>query len=106
MTTRTQAQVTMQHILEVVLQMPLDSPIHRALAQNGYVKPQDFIMESDKILDQLEYHDDNGDLTVLLKGHVGKLKTLKQFVQHYSNQGTPIGSNDWTSLTEKAYDDF
>ena len=106
MTTRTQAQVIMQHILEVVLHMPPDSPIHRALDHNGYVKPQDFIMEPDGTLDQLQYPDDTGALITLLKGHAGKLKTLKQFVQHYSNQGNPIGTNDWLLLTEKAFDDF
>ena len=106
MITRTQAQVTMQHVLEVVLHMPPESPIHRALAHNEYVNPQDFIMETDETLDQLEYPDDTGALTILLKGHAGKFKTLKQFVQHYSNQGNPIGSNGWVSLTEEAFDDF
>ena len=106
MTTRTQAQITMQHVLEVVLHMPPDSPPHKALAHNGYVKPQDFIMEPDETLDQLQYPDDTGALITLVKGHAGKLKIFKQFVQHYSNQGNPIGTNNWISLTMSEFDDF
>ena len=45
--------------------MPPDSPIHRALAHNGYVKLQDFIMEPDETLDQLQYPDDTGALITL-----------------------------------------
>ena len=60
MTLQSQTQPIMEHILQVVFALPSDSPLQKMLSYNMYVTPEDFIMESDAILDSLEYPDDSG----------------------------------------------
>ena len=47
-------QPSMLHVLEVVFALPPDSAIHRAMEGNMYTTPEDFIMETDDIINDLD----------------------------------------------------
>jgi hypothetical protein len=95
----------MDHILENVFDLSPDSPLHKALDSNMYVAPEDFLMEKDKDLEDLNYQD-GGKSVKLQKGGVGLLKTFKQFVAYHNNQGQPIGENDWVNITCSEFNTF
>ena len=97
----------MEHILEVVFNQPPDSPLHRALKRNGYVVPEDFLMESDDNIDELDYIDDNGKKETIIRGHAGLLKMFKQFVAHQHNQGIDyLLPDDWKTITNLQFNNF
>lgn len=99
-------QPAMQHILEVVFALPVDSPLHRVMVGNMYTTPEDFLMERDDTIDDLTFKGDDQKLTKIPKGGAGLLKTLKQFVAHQQNQGIPFGPSDWTNITKEQFDKF
>ena len=106
-TTRSTTTTIMEHILEVVFNQPPDSPLHRALKRNGYVVPEDFLMESDDNIDELDYIDDNGKKETIIRGHAGLLKMFKQFVAHQHNQGNDyLLPDDWKTITNLQFNNF
>ena len=58
MTTRSKAQQIMDHLIGVVFASGDDTPVAKALDSNGYVAPEDFLMEKNETLDNLAYTDD------------------------------------------------
>ena len=106
MTTQTQAKLIMDHILQTVFQLPADSPLEKAPKHNGYVAPEDFLMETDEILDDLDYPNDAGAMVKIIKGNAGMLKTFKQYAAHQAQQGTPIVDNERLDITRKAFNIF
>ena len=103
----TPPQTVMEHILEVVFALKPDSPIHCALEQNAYRSPIDFLMESDDIINDLKYTDDNKKKQPLERGHAGLIKIFKQFVAHQVNQGVSFsGDAQWKLITKEQFDDF
>src|SRR5688500_13702469 len=93
-----------EHVLQIVLNLPADSPLQKALEHNYYAEPNDFITELDAVFDNLEYPNDTGALVKLPKGLAGMLKSLKHFTAFRTHQGTPIV--DWTLVTKSEYDGF
>ena len=53
MTTRSKKQLVMDHILQNVFDLAVNSPLQKALNHEGYAKPEDFLMEKDETLDAL-----------------------------------------------------
>ena len=104
MTTRSQARSAMAHILEVVFALQADSPLHKALNENGYVTPEDFVMELDSNIDSLEYTDDKSNPVVIPKGMAGLLKTFKQFVSYQNSLNQQIV--DWSTVTRDEFNAF
>ena len=51
MTTRSKAQQIMDHLIGVVFASGDDTPVAKALDFNGYVAPEDFLMETDETLE-------------------------------------------------------
>ena len=99
-------QPAMQHILEVVFALPVDSPLHRAMEANMYTNPEDLLMEDNDTLDNLTFKGDDKKLAKIPKGGAGLLKALKQYVAHQLNQGIAFGPNDWISITKEQFDKF
>ena len=97
---------SMQHILEVVFALPEDSPLHRAMANNMYTIPEDFLMEKDDVLDDLAFKGDDKKLAKIPKGGAGLLKSLKHFVTHLQTQGVSFGSNNWSNITRDQFNNF
>ncbi len=58
MTTRSKAQQIINHLIGVVFASGDDTPVAKALDSNGYVAPEDFLMETDETLEQLTYTDE------------------------------------------------
>jgi hypothetical protein len=52
----------------VIFELAPDSPLEKALNHNGYVAPEDFIMEKDDTLDDLEYPNDAKAMVKIPKG--------------------------------------
>src|SRR6478672_1905275 len=105
--TRSSKASVMEHILENVFAQQSDSPLSRALKENGYTFPEDFLMESDATIDTLEYLDDAGKKQTIVKGTAGLLKTFKQFVAHQHNQGIDyIDDDDWKAITRTEFNTF
>ena len=94
MTTRSKAQQIMDHLIGVVLASADDTPVAKALDFNGYVAPEDFLMETDETLDKLTYTDDKGAFVEISKQGFGLLKTFKQFVAHHNLQNPPYEESD------------
>ena len=106
MTTRSKAQEIMDHLLlTVFLQVP-DSPVQKALEHNGYVAPEDFLMEKDETLDDLEYLDDASKLVKITKAGAGLLKTFKQFVAFSVNEGRIFDDDEWKTITRAEFNTF
>ncbi len=107
-TTRSQAQKTsMEHVLEVVFNLKPDSPLHCAMKHNGYVVPEDFLMEKDEDLNDLKYPDDTGALIVINKGDAGLLKCFKGHVAELVRQGIAFPDDDsWKTLTWQPFNTF
>ncbi|HEY9710560.1 MAG TPA: hypothetical protein V6D48_20290, partial [Oculatellaceae cyanobacterium] len=53
------AKSNMDLILENIFGLPADSPLHKALSLNGYIIPEDFLMEKDETINELEYEKDD-----------------------------------------------
>ena len=84
----------MDHLLGVVFDSKLDTPVAKALEHNGYVAPENFLMEGDETLDALTYEDDKGKFVEISKQGAGLLRTFKQFVAHHNTQGPPFEEDD------------
>ena len=102
MTTRTKAQEIMDHLIGVVFDSTSTTPVARALDYNGYVAPEDFLMEKDETLDALTY-DDSGTFVQITKQGAGLLKTFKQFVAYHNTQGQPYEDKDWVTITRAEF---
>ena len=89
----------MEHILEVIFALQKNSPLHKALEENMYVMPEDFIMEMDETLEDLMYKDDSGTLVKIPKHGAGLLKTFKWYIAYLSMQGQIIEEKEWVNLT-------
>ena len=76
----------MDHLLGVVFASKADSPVAKALDQNGYVAPEDFLMETDETLKELTYVNDAGDEVQITKQSAGLLKTFKHFMAQHNTQ--------------------
>ena len=100
------AQQMMDHLLDNVFGVKAGSPVHKALDKNGYVAPEDFLMEKDEILDDLTYADDKGNQQKITKAGAGMLKTFKQFVAHHNSQGQPYEDSNWTTITRAEFNKF
>ena len=95
MTTRSQAQLIMDHIIQVVFELPADSPLEQALKNEQYVSPKDFIIEADNVLQSLYFTFDPGKgLVKIPKGSAGLLKSFKQFVAHQAQLGMTFQDDD------------
>src|SRR5688500_1393150 len=105
MTTQSKAQLIMDHLLGVVFDSKPDTPIAKALEYNGYVAPEDFLMEKDDTLEALTYEDDKGFVEIS-KQVAGLLKTFKQFVAHHNTQGPPFKEDDWIKITRVEFHRF
>src|SRR6476620_9087404 len=106
MTSRTKAQQIMDHIVGIVFDSKDDTPVAKALAYNGYVAPEDFLMEKDDTLDGLTYLDDQGKFIQINKQGAGLLKTFKQFVDFHNTQGQPFEDGDWLTITRAEFNKF
>jgi hypothetical protein len=106
MTSTPSLQPAVKHILEVVFALPLDSPLHRAMEANMYTNSEDILMEANDVIDDLTFKGDDKKLIKIPKGGAGLLKTLKQFVAHQQNQGTPLSPSDWINITKAQFDQF
>ena len=84
----------MDHLIGVMFASGDDTPVAKALDSNGYVAPEDFLMETDETLEQLTYTDDKGNVKKVSKQSSGLLKTFKQFVMHHSTQGQRYEEDD------------
>ncbi|HEY9711417.1 MAG TPA: hypothetical protein V6D48_24635 [Oculatellaceae cyanobacterium] len=84
------AKSNMDLILENIFGLPADSSLHKALSLNGYIIPEDFLMEKDETINELEYDKDDGTTARIPKGNAGMLKTFKQYVSHLHNTGQPV----------------
>ena len=56
--TRSQHQAEVKHVLEELLQLPVDSALHRVVAENGYDYMDDLLAEPDATLRTLTYRQD------------------------------------------------
>ena len=101
-----QKQLIMDHILQVIFGLAPDSPVERVLNHNGYVSPEDLLMETDDMQDYLKYPNDAKALVKIPKGNAGMLKSFKQYVASQSQKGTPIDSGDWMNITRKEFNNF
>src|SRR5687768_4594909 len=106
MTTQSKAQLIMDHLLGVVFDSKPDTPVAKALEYNGYVAPEDFLMERDETLDALTYEDDKEKFVEISKQGAGLLKTFKQFVAHHNTQGPPFEEDDWIKITWADFDKY
>jgi hypothetical protein len=108
--TRAQSQVALDHILKNVLVLTDDSPLIKALNEEGYTDIEDVITISQADMDLLSYsmpsdpHDPaSPSVNVPVPKHLkSKLKLLQHYVAHRVIQGNPL-SNDWISLTEEEF---
>ena len=101
MPTTQSTKMALEHILDVIFSLQADSALHKALSHNAYTIPEDFLMEKDKDLDDLEYPDDQSISQRIPKGHAGLLKMFKQFIAYKSNQGATLSDDDdWRALTQ------
>ena len=99
MTMQSQTHPTMEHILQVVYALPVDSPLQKTLSYNRYRKPEDFLVETYAILDSLEYPDDTGALVPTPTEAISLLKPLQQYVAYQNSQKVPIHKDYWTTIT-------
>ena len=67
MTIPSKAQLIMDHILQDVFALPMDSPLEKILNYNGYVAPENFITETDDTLDNIDYPNDAGTMVRISK---------------------------------------
>src|SRR5688572_22880936 len=96
----------MDHLLQTVfLQVP-DSPIQKALEHNGYVTPEDFLMEKDETLDDLNYTDDASKFVKITKAGAGLFKTFRQFVAFSVIQGRIFDDDEWEIITCAEFNTF
>ena len=93
----------MDHLLGVVF--GLLSP-KKALDHNMYVVPEDFIMETDKTLDNLKYCNNNNALVTMPPGTSGLLKSFKHFVAYQVSHGAIIDKDDWLTIAQKECNNF
>ena len=105
-TTRAKSKDALSHIIENVMAQGTGSSIAMALDQNGYNSIPDFLMETDKTLEQLEYIDVKAVTSKLLKGHAGLLKIFKAFVASKVSQGITFDIDDWLAVTTADFDKF
>ena len=75
----------MDHLLENVFGLPPKSSLSLALNENGYVCPEDFLMESDEVLSRLEYTNEAREKVKTVDGNIGLLKVFKQYVADQMN---------------------
>ena len=103
--TRNQKKQALAHILDVVFDLDKNSPIHKALEENNIRSPFDLISLAMVEYELLEYTEKDVPLK-LSKGHVGLLKTFKNYVHFKANNGEPIEDNNWVTLTCDEFDKF
>jgi hypothetical protein len=96
----------MEHILQVVFALSTDSPLQKTLSFNGYVVPEDFIMETYATLDRLEYPDETGALATRPPEAASLLKSFKQYVAYQNSQHVTFNEDYWTSITQAQFDAF
>ena len=73
---------------------------------NAYRAPVDFLIETDAILDTLEYPDETGALATIPTGAASLLKSFKQFVAYQNSQNVAITKDYWTNITQAKFDAF
>ena len=103
MTTQSQAQHIMDHVLGVVFKLPPNNVLQKALDYGMYILLEDFITQTDKTLDNLKYLDSTGALQTLPSGISGMLKSFKSLVAYLVLQGATIDNNFWTNITRGDY---
>lgn len=100
------AQIIMNHLLENVFNLPPNSPLSIALNENGYISPENFLMQSDEVLSRLEYINENKEKVKIVDGNIGLLKVFKQYVVDQMNQGNTIEEDDWVKITKRDFKTF
>ena len=83
-----------KHILEIVLGVPVDSNLHKALSQNNLFSLGDMLFFPDEDYDDLEFVDGNNAKCKLKKGDAGEFKAFKAYVAYCNSIGQPIDDND------------
>ena len=70
-------QPSMKHVLEVVFALPPDSAVHRAMKGNMvYTTSEEFIMETDKTIDDLIFRGDDKKKCQATKGRSWFIQNL------------------------------
>ena len=105
-TTWTKKQLIIDHILQVVFDLPPDSDLEKILIHNGYHQPTDFVIEKDETLDGLAYPNDAKAMVKIMKGDAGLLKSFKHYAAFQAQQGTPFDTDEWVTITAEQFDQF
>ena len=103
---REQAAKAIRHILEVVLRLQPDSPIHQALNKAAITTPADLVNFDKNEFEMLLYQETDGDLATIPRGHVNLLKEFKAFAHHTRETEGPIVDSTWLTLTADKFNEF
>ena len=104
--TKAQSTAAFAYVVDQVLDFDEDSNIALALQQNGITTMWDLLGMTYDDIDTLMYTDDQGDTIEATKGDRGKLRCLKCYNLHRSNEGDPIIDQDWNGLTAGEFNDY
>ena len=104
--TREQARAAMTHILDNVLNLPPQSPVHSALERAAIFTPIDLVTLDRGEFEELLYTDGDGEVMPLPKGYAGLLRGFQAFILYKRNNGTPLGENTWATLTDEEFNEF
>ncbi len=86
----------LKHVLENVLQLEDDSPVHQTIKCNRISTPFDIIQMSEAEIDTLDYKDDDSDSIIPIPcGRAGLLKALKAYSPYMAGLGKPIDERGW-----------
>ena len=96
----------MAHILDVVLNLSPDSPVHRALLKAAIFTPVDLVTLDKGDFDILLYNDDDGEVMPLPKGYAGLLRAFQAFVLFKRDNKTPLNEATWLTLENDKFNEF
>lgn len=104
--TREQARAAMTHILEAVLNLAPNSPVHRALERAAIFTPVDLVTLDRDDFETLLYTEDDGEVMPLPKGYAGLLRAFQAFVLFKRDNGTTLTESTWETLEEGEFNEF
>ena len=102
---RAQGQAALKRVLEAVMDLDPNSPVHRALSKDGRTDIRDVAVLTDLEIDNLTCDGADGSQQPLTGGSRGLLRAFRSFVYYRSTIGQPIG-DAWDMITQDEFDDF
>ena len=96
----------MAHIMNNVLNLPPESPVHRALERAAIFTPIDLVTLDKGDFEELVYRDGDNEVLPLPKGYAGLLRAFQAFVRHKRDTGTALTDSTWESLEADDFNEF